>query len=884
MDKNTLDDFFGISTPKVDYKKELNNEQYEAVMSTEGPVLIIAGAGSGKTTTLTYRIMKLIEIGVPAEQILLLTFTNKAAREMISRALNKLGGNHKINGGTYHAFCAKILRNYGKILGFNPDFLIKDSVDASDMLNYLKEVHGYSKEKDFPRGSELQAIFSISINKEKDISWILTNKYPKYSDFLNDILILQEKYQKYKKERNILDYDDLLIYTNKLLRENEEIRRKISDAYKYIMVDEYQDSNKLQFELISLLRSFENKNICVVGDDQQCMIEGTIIHTKKGDKKIENIKKSDEILVSSGQGTVKYSKIEEISKKPFRGTVYKIKTKGGKEIALTGDHTVFAYKKKFVPRKYDTADIYMFDVEKDNEFQHKMVISDSDLLEEIQKNNISDVDNAMDFVSNRLKCEKYNYLQMRKYAKILKECYHFFIPVRALTTDMFICTYDFEKEKIMNDKIVSIEKEPYDGLVYDINVDFYRNYYANGVCVHNCIYGFRGSNHKNILNFPKQFTPCKMIILDKNYRSNQEILDLSNAVALDAKERFDKSLVGTHSSGKKPTIIHVDQETTEAKAILYDIIKRHENGTPFSEMAVLMRASNDSGMLEALITKANATTHNIPYKKFGGIKFMERVFVKDILAYLKIIANERDEISWFRVLILYINIGNTNSKKLTMDIIENGLQSLMDEKHKKKKYGECLPEIYNLFVDLKKKDFAQQLDDIINIYYYNARKTAIKNMKSTDSVIREKKSELDTDIDDAQILIEMAKSYKTASDFLNDITLDATKDDEEKDFLTLSTVHSIKGLEFDTVYVMNCIDNKFPWIKQPLTNTKEAIEEAEEEYEEERRVFYVAITRAKENLLLYVPEYFLYRGRFEKSNMNEFLENNLKYCEEQVIS
>lgn len=887
--KNSLADFFGTNImPHIDYESELNEEQYEAVKNTEGPELIIASAGSGKTRTLTYRLAYLIEKGVPPERILLLTFTNKAATEMISRATTMLGIRQKIQGGTYHSFCANILRRYGHLIGFQSDFLIKDSVDAVDMLNYIKEQYGFSKEEDFPKGSELAAIFSVSINKEKTIEWVLQNKYPKYVDYLTEIEQMQSLYTQYKMERNILDYDDLLIYANRLLREHENIRRTLSDTYEYIMVDEYQDSNRLQFELISLLRSFENKNICVVGDDLQCIIEGTMIRTKKGLLPIEIINKRDKLMVSSGHGNIRYVKPKEIIKKHYVGDVYEIKTKSGKVLTVTGEHTMFSYVKKSKPRRIDTADFYLFGADGDDEYDylHKLWISDKRLIREIQDKELYDIEETMDEFNRLLQEKRFSYLHMEQYANVLSECTHCFRQAKDLEVGMFVPVYNDNLQKLINDQITDITVKPYSGYIYDINVNFYMNFYANDICVHNCIYGFRGSNHKNILRFPKQFAPCKMIILNRNYRSNQEILDFTNAVSMEAKERFDKTLVGTHSSGHLPEIIYMDNDRTEAQAVLYDIVKRHtELGIPYSEMAVLIRSSNDSNLLELLIQQ-ESRKYNIPYKKFGGLKFMERAFVKDIFAFLKVLVNERDEISWFRIFQMYINIGPVYAKRIVDEINTIGVEAaLTNPKHQGKKYGECLPYIWNFYKELKTKDFHQQIDDIINIHYFGARKLSIDNMKSKTSIINDKRVELDENIEEAQILIDMASAYKTASDFLNDITLDANiNGDNEDDFLTISTVHSAKGLEFNTVYILNCVDGCFPWIKLPAANTDEAKQEAEEEMEEERRVFYVAITRAKENLKLYIPNYIYKYGTPNKTIISRFIKYSKSFCKEIIIS
>ena len=881
LTKSTLDEFFGLNVSNIDYEKNLNEEQYEAVKTTEGPVLILAGAGSGKTHTLTYRIAHLIEKGVSPESILLLTFTNKAASSMISRANNMLGSNVRIQGGTYHSFCASVLRRYGDRLNFDSNFLIKDSTDAVDMINYVKELNNLSKEKDFPRGSELQNMFSIALNKSKSIEWVVINKYPKYEDCISDILFIKEEYTKYKKERNILDYDDLLVYTNKLLKENDDIRKRVSDSYKYIMVDEYQDSNLLQFEFIKLLRSFDNKNICVVGDDQQCLVEGTLITTKNGTIPVEQLTIDDEIMVAIGYGEYDFKKPTEIFSKSISKNVVSITTLSGRNIKTTEDHTFFAYKKKAKPKAENVADFYMFDHEGNDvhKYTHRIYSSDEELVEKLEALDFKNSDDAIQSLEALLSNEKFSHLKHSKYAKLLKECYHFFTEAKDLKTGMFVVLYDENKKKLINDKIVSIELEYYDGLVYDINIDFYRNYFANNICVHNCIYGFRGSNHKNILNFPKEFAPCKQIILNKNYRSNQEILDLSNAVSAEAKEKFDKTLVGTHEAGYKPNLVVVEDEKTEAQAILYDIVQKHLNeGIPYKEMAVLIRSSNDSNMLEALIN-SQSKRYCVPYKKFGGIKFLERKFVKDVAAYLKVLVNIKDEISWFRIFQMYINIGPVTAKKLVDEINAKGIEALMEPDKLKRAYGKCLPDIYKFYTETKTKDFVQQMDDIINIHYYNARTITIDNMKSSASVIKEERRTLDEEIEDAQLLIEMAKPYNTASDFLNDITLDAHNNEADDDYLTISTVHSAKGLEFNTVYVMNCVNGSFPWIKKPSALTEDAIKEAEEEYEEERRVFYVAITRAKENLIMFAPSNVFLYGRMEPAEISNFLKNNLELCE-----
>lgn len=638
---------------------KLNDEQKEAVLQTEGPVLIVAGAGTGKTNTLTHRLVNIIEKGTDPHRILLLTFTNKAAREMTERAKLILDNRcESVNGTTYHSFCAEILRRYANEIGFTSSFTICDSADAAEIINLIKEKNGYTKELGLPDGKALVDIFSYMLNKEKTLLYVLENRYPGYEGLETEISKIKEDYTLYKYENNILDYDDLLTQTINLFETYPNLCKKISDYYEYIMVDEYQDSNLLQMELIKLLRQFENKNICVVGDANQC------------------------------------------------------------------------------------------------------------------------------------------------------------------------------------------------------------------------IYSFRGSLHENILNFPDMFDDCKIVKLHQNYRSNQEILNLSNSVMENVDEKFKNPLKGTHHSGFKPKLVKVNGQNDEALYVLNQINKFRRDGISLNDMAVLVRGSYDSNMLESLIMEQTGS-RAIEYQKFGGIKFFEREFVKNIFAFLKILINYKDEISWFRILKLYPGIGPVNAKKITEDILENGTSELDDAKYSKKKFAEYLPEIHRYIDDMNQMEFQDQMEYLVNDYYYNTMRRSIKNMKTTPANIKKKLNELDDEIMQAQVLIKISENYKTVNKFINDLLLEVPPENIDGEKLTISTIHSIKGLEFKIVFVLGCIEGKFPWVKEPRAATDEAFEECQNEMEEERRVFYVAITRAKDNLFLMYPQYNIFTR--ERSTLSRFLAENNRY-------
>ncbi len=257
-------------TVNINYKKELNPSQLYAVTSTEGPILIIAGAGSGKTRTLTYRVAYLVEKGIPPQSILLLTFTRKASREMLDRAARLVGPKCAgVSGGTFHSFANRVLRTYAKEIGFGHDFSIMDRPDTESLINMIRKESGYaSKNRSFPRKQTLANIFGQAVNKALSLEDVVSRHYPHFFNELKAIIALKKEYANQKRINNLLDYDDLLIFLHMLLKNNPEIRARLTSRYRYIMVDEYQDTNPIQAEIVYFLAGTE-KNIMVVGDDAQ---------------------------------------------------------------------------------------------------------------------------------------------------------------------------------------------------------------------------------------------------------------------------------------------------------------------------------------------------------------------------------------------------------------------------------------------------------------------------------------------------------------------------------------------------------------------------------------------------------------------------------------
>ncbi|MBU0960934.1 MAG: ATP-dependent helicase, partial [Proteobacteria bacterium] len=259
----------GSSIPSVNLS-ELNSSQRQAVITTEGPLLVIAGAGSGKTRTLVYRVAHLLQQGVEPDKILLLTFTRKASQEMLWRAGNLLNDScNRVVGGTFHGIANMLLRRYGHHLGFGSSFTIIDRSDAEGIINLLKGSLALTgRDKQFPTKRVLINMLSGSVNKSMALDDLIYEQYSHLSEHVDDILNLDRHYKEFKFNNGLMDYDDLLVNWKRLLQEVPEARREIAARYSHIMVDEYQDTNLIQADIVRLL-AHGHDNVMVVGDDSQ---------------------------------------------------------------------------------------------------------------------------------------------------------------------------------------------------------------------------------------------------------------------------------------------------------------------------------------------------------------------------------------------------------------------------------------------------------------------------------------------------------------------------------------------------------------------------------------------------------------------------------------
>lgn len=611
---------------RINYEANLNQQQLEAVTAGEGPILVIAGAGSGKTRTITYRVAWLLDCGVPPERILLVTFTNKAAKDMLHRVEHLLSSQaRRIWGGTFHHIGNLILRRYAHLIGYNNDYTIIDREDARDLLDLcLTDLKIDVKKRRFPKSDVLSDIVSLATNTERSVKKIVEKKYPFFSEQLEDIERVVNRYQSKKRELNLMDFDDLLFNWKRLFIEHPDVKELYSENFLYILVDEYQDTNRLQGEIVDLMASY-HRNIMVVGDDSQS------------------------------------------------------------------------------------------------------------------------------------------------------------------------------------------------------------------------IYSFRGANFANIIDFPKRYPDAKIFKLEINYRSTPYILWLTNCIIAANKRQFPKKLRPVKKGDFKPVVVPLRDVNQQAEFVAERILEARDEGKSLKDMAVLYRSHYHSLELQMELTR-----RGIPFVVRSGIRFFERAHIKDVTAYLKIIVNPRDELSWKRLLKMLPGIGNVTADRIWKDI------SKSDEPLKRIKSKEIL----SLFSRGVSKEWSRFTDVLSSLQDDSLRKNPggmiqFILQQGYKEYLQSKYPDYEERIEDLNQLSSFARDYSSLRSFLSELALLGSVESEtvltggdEDECVVLSTVHQAKGLEWPIVFVIWLADGRFPAAKA-LKNP--------ENLEEERRLLYVATTRAKEELYLCYP-------------------------------
>lgn len=611
---------------RIPYEQALNPQQLSAVLITDAPLLVIAGAGSGKTRVITYKVSYLIESGYQPEEILLLTFTRKASQEMLRRVDKLLGGDYSGNvlGGTFHSFANHILRKYANMVGLPNNFTIIDTQDAADIVDLIKSEMTFPKKKKgkaFPRKDRIYTIISKSRNIGISIAEVVERYFDGLADYAQELEAIGQAFAKYKSLANLFDYDDLMEVLRDKLKLNERFRKSLQEKIKYLLVDEFQDTNDVQNEIVSLITG-DRSCVTVVGDDTQS------------------------------------------------------------------------------------------------------------------------------------------------------------------------------------------------------------------------IYSFRGANFENILRFPQRYPSCKVVKIEYNYRSSEGILDLTNNIVDTSVLGFKKRLKSNRESGKVPVVRKFGDATQEAAFIVDRVLELRQNNLAFSDVAVLTRASWHSNFIQAELTR-----RAIPYIVVGGIKFIERRHVKDVLAFLRLGINQLDAISWHRILRLINGIGQVRSRELITEIMKN--QGKVD---------------FSAFSEKKFYPGLKQLETVVNRLVdgsHSPGSSVSLVLEYYEPILKMVDDDYQNRLKDLEVIVQIASKYDTLEKFLSEFALEPPSnrfqekttpmiDQSEDGSVTVSTIHSAKGLEWHTVFIPYALDGLFPSSRSLGTI---------DEIEEERRLFYVACSRPKEHLFITMPAY-----------------------------
>ncbi|MEG1003501.1 MAG: 3'-5' exonuclease [Clostridium sp.] len=989
----------------MDLKSLLNKEQYDGAVTVDGQVLILAGAGSGKTRVLTYRMAHMIEdLGIKPWSILAITFTNKAAKEMKERVETLVGD--KANDmwiSTFHSTCVRILRREIDKLGYKSSFTIYDTSDQKTLLKECMKALSIN-DKDITLQEIMGKIGRAKDNMQSPSSFMREHE----SNFREKkIADVYEMYQKRLKENNALDFDDLIFKTVELFRGHEDVLEFYQNKFRYIMVDEYQDTNGAQYEFVKLLAK-RYKNICVVGDDDQCLVEGTLLNGENGKVKVEDIKTGDKVLAAIGNGESAFKSVDDINIKEHNGDVVTITTESGKVIKGTPNHIGFgkidiienkhyvylmykegygyrvgrtssirsrrgdtnglavrlngeqadrmwilkvcdnvgeaSYYEQYYSTKYGLPtivfnsrgrelaitqdrinqlfnDINTFDraeklMEEEylyKDFPHHLssaVIRGESVRKRInltffggKKNregifshriglNTSDDESKKKFINAgfnvrdgrgdtfRIETERAEYDEAYDFSKKLREVEDSFsilqkanlteeksfmlMPIGSMKEGIIIPVYD--GTKIVEERVLSVEIEQYTGKVYDLNIKGVRNYSANDIIVHNCIYAWRGADVTNILDFEKDYPECKVIKLEQNYRSKANILDAANVVIVNNSRRKSKELRTEQEPGNKIKVYRAYSDKEEGDFVARQIldIKAKENYTN-KDFAVLYRTNAQSRIFEETFRR-----RGIAYKIVGGTKFYDRKEIKDMLAYLKVLINPQDDISIKRIInVPKRSIGDATVNKV-QEFAENFELNLWDALAEVRTIPTLTPRNC---ASLEK--FTNLMDNFMTMAESMSVsmliETILRDTGYLDELKKSNEIEDKSRIENLQELVSDAVDFernnedKSLTAYLEKVSLvqDTEKnEDDEEETVVLMTLHSAKGLEFPNVFMVGMENGLFPSMGDF---------DKESQMEEARRLCYVGITRAKETLYMTSAEVRRVFGRTMSYSQSDFI-------------
>ena len=810
---------------------DLNPDQLDAVTHPGGPLLVIAGAGSGKTRVLTHRIAHLLAHGVHPSRILAITFTNKAAAEMRERVAELVGPVVSAMWiSTFHSACVRILRSHAADLGYPRQFSIYDQTDAVRLTGYVIRDLGLDAKRFSSRN--VHGVISLWKNELRTPAEVLAESDNIFSRKQAEVY---QEYQNRLHRAGAMDFDDLLVNVVRLFQEHPEVLRAYQERFEHLLVDEYQDTNRAQNEIVLQLAG-GHRNVCVVGDTDQCVPAGTMISVvdPQGQMSlvpIEQIRIGDQVLACTGTERLTACAVRRVMQREMMGVAgdqmwsleagpLKLLATEGHVIPVRRDH--YAATGELVLGMWGgPGDVHRL------EHRGQMVAVSGDYPEILDEAKGRAAQLGIE-LSHRITIGGVTYE---------------LLPISDIVEGDLVCG---QVEGMLREfRVTNVgpcpiqEPQP----VWDLEVAGGHTYVAEGLLVHNSVYRFRGADFRNILEFEDTFTDVTTIVLDQNYRSTQTILDAANSVISHNLERRPKSLWTDAGSGEPIMRYHADDEGDEATWVAGTARTLNETeGCNWREMAVLYRTNAQSRVIEEAFMRLA-----IPYKVVGGTRFYDRREIKDAMAYLRAVVNPADEVSMKRILnVPKRGIGDSSVARLDAFAQAEGVTFLEAcQRHGEAQVTGAAVKSLTSFVAML-EGLRQMVTEIGTedgptpgdlVHGILTESGYLAELEATDTV------ESHGRIENLAELVGFAREFTVLEEFLEHVALVADTDDlgEVEDQVVLMTLHAAKGLEFPYVFLVGVEEGIFPHVRA-LTSP--------DEMEEERRLAYVGITRAMKRLFL----------------------------------
>ncbi len=818
----------------------LNEPQREAVLHGEGPLLILAGAGSGKTRVLTHRIAHLVGSGQarPGE-ILAITFTNKAAQEMRERVEQLVGNRARAMWVmTFHSACARMLRADAEKLGYTRGFTIYDEQDSLRLVKACIDELDIDPKRFAPRGIRRQ------ISDAKNALLDAEAYRLKVSTFFEQTAAdVYDLYEKRLHAANAMDFDDLLFRCVNLFELYEDVRNRYRRSFRHVLVDEYQDTNRAQYRWLHLLTE-EHRNLCVVGDDDQCLVGGTPITMADGSTTaIEDIEAGDLVLSSYGSGDFRPAKVLRTHRSTASEGVV-ITTESGRRLVSTPEHVHFAGNQTQVGHR--SAGYSNPDAPPD---RHMVRVREATVtlcahrhgarpLHEVaidgEVTAVEDYGEAMALLDRIEAAGPVTVSQMARLGpKSLP-----FTAAASVRPGMVMFAEEGSYELV--DTVERVEmRVP----VYDLDVEDTHNFVANGLLTHNSVYGFRGADIENILGFERDHPDATVVKLEQNYRSTQTILNASNGVIANNRQRKDKFLWSEIGEGDPVHVRELEDEHAEARFVVSEIERLVEQGESRDEIAVFYRTNAQSRVLEDMLVR-----YGVAYQVIGGTRFYERAEIKDALAYLTLLVNPADTVAFGRA----VNsprrgIGNTTQGRLVgyANTIGEPIWEVAAEPESVPGLAAAAVKAVGRFMSVMER-LRERVEGGAGVGDLLAE--TLEETGYTEALQAERTIESQGRLENLEELVGVAREYDATAEegsveeFLQQLALFSEQDNlrDDEGIVTLMTLHNAKGLEFGIVFIIGLEDGVFPHMR--------SIEAGD--LEEERRLAYVGITRAKRELYL----------------------------------